>query len=351
MNFEYKEVYDYVFALIHFASVCENRIYKTEEVSLCEDVNSIINGFVNDSSQFLISETAYFSKLGISTWLMNAVVCDDNTIRTVSECMLSFERLTSEELYNYIGGLALASFSFESDPKWNQIMHSIPKMTKYIEETKVISESEKVEVLELYKYPEETRQRLTYIYKAFTKLYTSKQKYIMEISKAAIKTYESIYEIDKMEFTKTYLNNIKIDSFKKINVNVSFLQDSGQKSMNSLINKSEVLWISIGINGLSSEKNIIKEESSESFLKALGDPTRLRIMSLIACNPNYVQAIASELKLAPSTIYHHLDNLSSLSLVKTERVGKKVYYRVHREKVLEGIRNLSSILIGGKYEL
>lgn len=352
IKFKHKPIFDYMFGLLRFATACEDKVYGTEDKSsLSQPVNSLIDGFVEEASLFLVNETAYFCKLGISDWLMNALVCDDGTIETPRDGMNAFAALTDEELYNYVGGLALTSFSFDSHSKWKEIMHSIPQMMEYIKKIDTMSELERIEVLELYKYPEETRQRLSFIFEGFYKIYCTKEAEIERVSKKALKTFESDYETDEVGFANSYLVNEGKKTYEEIIVNVSFLQDSGVKWMDSLIKQHDTLWLSIGVNGLSDERYFNKEAAAEQFLKALGDPTRLRIMTMLASERNYVQAIASELKLAPSTIYHHLETLSGLSLVNTEKVGKKVYYKVHRDKVLEGIRTLSSILIGGQYEL
>jgi len=350
--FKYKPVLDYVFGLSRFATACENKIYgRKDKSSLSQPVSTLIDGFVEDASMYLVNETAYFSKFGIGGWLMNAFVCDDNTIETQRDCMDAFAALTDEELFNYVGGLALASYSFDEHSKWKEIMHSLPLMMDYIKKVDALDELERVEILEFYKYPMETRQRLSFIFEGFNKLYRTKKGEVEEISIKALKAYESNYEMDKAEFCKTYMVNNTKKTCEEIIVNVSFLQDSGVKWMDSLIKQQDTLWLSIGLNGISYERDANKEASVEQFLKVLGDPTRLRIMMMLSSERNYVQSIASELKLAPSTIYHHLDTLSGLSLVETEKVGKKVYYKVHRDKVLEGIRMLSSILIGGQYEL
>lgn len=160
-----------------------------------------------------------------------------------------------------------------------------------------------------------------------------------------------MYTSDKDEFNKVYLIDEGIKIYEELISNISFSQDRGVKRMESLINEHNTLWLSIGINGLSYVRSIEKEGNVEVFLKALSDPTRLRIMTMLASKKNYVQSVANELKLAPSTIYHHLDTLNTLSLVTSEKVGKKVYYKVNRDEVLLGIKSLSSVLIGGQYEL
>lgn len=349
ITFKYKPVYDYVFGLLRFASVCENRIYGSEFVlSHSLPIGALVDEFIDSASPFLISETAYFSKLGIAGWMMNALVCDDNSIETAINVRDAYYSLSDEELYNYIGGLALTKISLDSLLGWAEVKDSIPMMMDYINNLDVLSVVEKRSLLELYKYPEETRTRLTYVFKWFHAIYKKYKSEISKISKKVLKSFELSCSTDESLFIKTYLGN---KSHSSVVISVSYIQDYGVKFMESLLNKQDSLWVSIGVNGLRYERSIEKEEVAEAFLKVLGDPTRFRIMTMLATENNYVQRIASELELAPSTIYHHLETLNNLSLVSTEKVGKKVYYKVHREKVLEGIRTLSSILIGGQYEL
>lgn len=77
---------------------------------------------------------------------------------------------------------------------------------------------------------------------------------------------------------------------------------------------------------------------SQTF-KALSDPTRIRILHLLAekkeCSVN---EIASELKLLQSTVSHQLRFLKNLRLVKFRREGTTVYYShddEHVKKILE----------------
>ena len=53
-------------------------------------------------------------------------------------------------------------------------------------------------------------------------------------------------------------------------------------------------------------------------LRALGDPTRLRLMRLIAQEPRSAQALARELKLSLPTVSHHMRELRTAGLVRLE---------------------------------
>ncbi|MDP3967014.1 MAG: metalloregulator ArsR/SmtB family transcription factor [Nocardioides sp.] len=69
-------------------------------------------------------------------------------------------------------------------------------------------------------------------------------------------------------------------------------------------------------------------------LKALADPTRLRLVSFLLGS---AEAEACTCDLAPyvglseATVSHHLKQLLDAGLVTKERRGMNVYYRAHRE--------------------
>src|SRR4051794_820148 len=67
------------------------------------------------------------------------------------------------------------------------------------------------------------------------------------------------------------------------------------------------------------------------MFKALGDPVRLRLMSLIAsAGPEAcVCDLSGAFDLTQPTISHHLRVLREAGLVDSERRGTWVYYRIH----------------------
>lgn len=70
------------------------------------------------------------------------------------------------------------------------------------------------------------------------------------------------------------------------------------------------------------------------LLKALGDPARLRLMSLIASHEGAEACVCDLLPafdLSQPTISHHLKVLHDVGLVERERRGTWVYYSVRPE--------------------
>lgn len=68
------------------------------------------------------------------------------------------------------------------------------------------------------------------------------------------------------------------------------------------------------------------------MFKALGDPVRLQLASMIAAQPEVcVCELTPSFDLSSGTISHHLRTLREAGLVESERRGTFVYYRVRPE--------------------
>ena len=79
------------------------------------------------------------------------------------------------------------------------------------------------------------------------------------------------------------------------------------------------------------------------MFKALGDPVRLQLASMIAARPEVcVCELTPAFDLSSGTISHHLKTLREAGLVESERRGTFVYYRV-RPEALAALAALVSV--------
>ena len=77
------------------------------------------------------------------------------------------------------------------------------------------------------------------------------------------------------------------------------------------------------------------------MFKALGDPIRLRLLSLIASTSEIcVCELTEAFDVSGPTISHHLRVLRETGLVDCERRGTWVYYRIHPD----ALNSLASLL-------
>lgn len=74
------------------------------------------------------------------------------------------------------------------------------------------------------------------------------------------------------------------------------------------------------------------------LFKALGDPTRLRIISLLLENELCVHTLEAALEMSQSAISHQLRVLRQLQLVRFRKEGRHVYYALDDDHVHELIK-------------
>ena len=83
-------------------------------------------------------------------------------------------------------------------------------------------------------------------------------------------------------------------------------------------------------------------EQLAAALKAIADPSRLRLLSLIQAQPGHEACVCNltePLGLGQPTVSHHLKVLLQAGLVEREQRGNWAYFRV-REEPLAALREL-----------
>lgn len=85
------------------------------------------------------------------------------------------------------------------------------------------------------------------------------------------------------------------------------------------------------------------DEISEA-LRFLGDPTRLRIIALMAQSETCVCDLTEQLNLSQPLISYHLGKLRNAGLVRTRRDGHWVYYSLDPEKWISTLSPVHAML-------
>ena len=81
-------------------------------------------------------------------------------------------------------------------------------------------------------------------------------------------------------------------------------------------------------------------EELVSFFKALADPSRLKIVGLLAQQPYSVEELAALVGLKPSTVSHHLAKLSKVGLVHARTESYYNVYQLNKDALDEKARSL-----------
>ncbi len=85
------------------------------------------------------------------------------------------------------------------------------------------------------------------------------------------------------------------------------------------------------------EQNKFNDAQLISAMKALSDPTRMKILQMLSQKRFYLQEIADQLHLTPATISHHIGILgpSEFLIFHVDQTSRKLYYELNRKRLAE----------------
>jgi ArsR family transcriptional regulator len=81
------------------------------------------------------------------------------------------------------------------------------------------------------------------------------------------------------------------------------------------------------------EPAMLDEKRYSRYFKAFGDPSRLKILTLLADKEMTVSEITRAVGLAQPTVSRHLGILRDAGLVVDRREGQQVHYKLNRDTV------------------
>ena len=95
---------------------------------------------------------------------------------------------------------------------------------------------------------------------------------------------------------------------------------------------------------------IIDEETAArlaELFRTLGDPSRIRIISVLSNTDSSVGRIAEAVGISESAASHHLRGLRQMRLVRARKSGRQVFYSLDDEHIADLFRrSLDHVLHG-----
>ncbi|MBT2678336.1 metalloregulator ArsR/SmtB family transcription factor [Bacillus sp. ISL-35] len=88
-----------------------------------------------------------------------------------------------------------------------------------------------------------------------------------------------------------------------------------------------------------------------AFHKAMGDPTRIRIVALLARGPLHGQAIAGKLGLTPPTITHHIKKLRDVNVIIERRDKNTIYFHLNESVIKQQTKSLGKLIMKKEEEV
>jgi DNA-binding transcriptional ArsR family regulator len=90
-------------------------------------------------------------------------------------------------------------------------------------------------------------------------------------------------------------------------------------------------------------------ERSAMLFSLLADPTRLRMLRLLATRPHYGQELASALSISGATTTHHTNELIRSGFVTIERRAHRTYFVLRSESLSHELREGLDFLLAGNH--
>jgi ArsR family transcriptional regulator, arsenate/arsenite/antimonite-responsive transcriptional repressor len=87
-------------------------------------------------------------------------------------------------------------------------------------------------------------------------------------------------------------------------------------------------------------------DAAVPLMKALADPTRLRIVALLGAGPRCVCSLQEEVDVAANLLSHHLRVLREAGLIAGARRGRWIDYRLRAEALDGTLRFLAGLRDG-----
>ncbi len=89
-------------------------------------------------------------------------------------------------------------------------------------------------------------------------------------------------------------------------------------------------------------QSLVPTDEMLRLLDGIRDPNRIAIIALLGKGgPMNVNEIAAQFHISRPAISHHLKVLKDAGIVRSEKTGQEVYYRLDRKILVDGLRRFA----------
>lgn len=315
-----------------------------------DEDKEIFEKFKSNISRYITSELKYFYNICSVENILMAYITDFNNIENVELLLDAMDKTDEITLVSHLGGIFISEYVSENHEEWCSVRQDLSKMLEFIENSRTDKEERKERLLECFRNPEETKQRLCFMFRQlYEKAYKPVEGIVLERLREAEKKYKSIFEEDPQGFLKRYF----IDFFKpekgkweyKIGIHISLFYQISFWPINLHDYKKAR---GMAVLGMRSYEFYSKKELNDKvnkFLKALSDSRRLSIIRLLAARPYYGYEIAAALNLTPATVNYHMNFLLNSDIVSFDKEETKVYFILNKDRFKELFKESEKMLL------
>ncbi|HEY8891384.1 MAG TPA: metalloregulator ArsR/SmtB family transcription factor [Clostridium sp.] len=89
-----------------------------------------------------------------------------------------------------------------------------------------------------------------------------------------------------------------------------------------------------------------QDDLAVKIFKALGNPVRYKIMQFLSNGPQCVCKLNEKIEFSQANLSQHLRILKDAGLVKSEKVGLEMHYRLYNDDVKDIIEHVNKYVFG-----
>ena len=310
----------------------------------------LVEALEKGMSKYIKTEIEYFFSICSIEAILAAFVADYDNIENVNELLKLIERADETILFKYLGGIFISEQLSKFNIDWNGLKDNLDKMKCYIEECDAEESTAKERLLECFENPEETKQRLCFLFKQF---YQKSYQPIEEEVLSEIRKVEDEYRITFNSSPQAFIERYFFNFFKvengqwdyKFNIHLSLFLQVYFWNVNIHDYKEKCGWNVLGIR---TNEFYFKKEAKDRvdrFLKVLSDKRRVDIIKLLSYKSYYGYEIAAKLELTPATVNYHINFLMDADIISFDREENKVYYTLNKDKFKGLLKETGQILL------
>ncbi|WP_166805793.1 helix-turn-helix transcriptional regulator [Jeotgalibacillus sp. R-1-5s-1] len=305
--------------------------------SVRKEDEALIEQLDGSVSQFLRQELEYFFSICDIGVLGTAFALDYDQSDDVKALLSLISSAEEAEICHYLGSIFISNLIPATEDMWEEMNRNVSGMIQFIEESDVEDELAKQRVLECLRNPEETKQRIAFLYRQFyEKAYKNIEGQVFEEIEHELNLYQQQFEEHPVQFLNQYFYQLFQPEENqwpyKIHIHLSFFQQVGFWSMSIHDYREKAGWVALGIRSKEHHAQRELRDLVDDFLKAISDKKRINIIKMLAQKPHYGYEIASLLKLTPATVSYHMNLMFETGIVILERQDNKVYYLLDKQR-------------------
>ena len=317
---------------------------------ITDEDNKLIGALKEKISKYVLHELKYFFDIVPIYIYPAAFIADYEELNTVEALLNKMENADLETVFKYLGGIFIGEYVKGFHEEWEKVDKNINKMRLYIENADIEEKDKKEKLLECMQYPEETKQRLCFLFRQFyEKSYCNIEKSLLEALQLEKEKYTALFKENPEAFYSKYFSNYFSSTDGqwnfKVNIHVSILYQITFWTLNlhDYIKKPGIVILGARMDKF--ENSLETNAQVNKFLKVLSDKRRVDIIKLLSQKSYYGYEFAGILKLTPATVNYHMSFILDAGLVSIERRDNKILYNLDKGKVKLLLKEMGKILL------